>query len=300
MVQSLLKILPIVAVFFAGVALRRLGWLRPRHADVLLRIVVYVGLPALILSSLTRIELRADLALLPLCAVLTVLATWPVVLGVGRALRLSRPSLGAFVTGAMIMNMAFEYPFVLVAWGEEGFARLALFDLGSGLLVLTLVYAQACWFGSGRSDPRATLKEVAAFPPLWALLLALGINLGDVTIAPVLIDVLRTVGGTLVLLVMLALGLHFDLRLLGTRVLAWGLALRPGLGLALGWLWVELFALHGLTRAVVLLAVAAPVGFNTLVFAAREGLDRELAASLASVSMLLALLYLPVLLIFLS
>ena len=54
-----------------------------------------------------------------------------------------------------------------------------------------------------------------------------------------------------------------------------------------------LFDLHGLTRSVVLLGSAAPIGFSAVVIANRESLDRERAASAASISVLLALVYVP-------
>jgi predicted permease len=54
-----------------------------------------------------------------------------------------------------------------------------------------------------------------------------------------------------------------------------------------------MFGLTGLTRAVVLLSSAAPIGFSVMVIANRESLDRELAASAASLSALFALVYVP-------
>ncbi len=90
-----------------------------------------------------------------------------------------------------------------------------------------------------------------------------------------------------------ALGVLFDARLLRDgRVLA-ALALRIGAGLLLGFCCVWLFDLEGLLRSVVLLGSAAPIGFSAVVIANREHLHRELAASAASISVLLALAYVP-------
>jgi predicted permease len=62
---------------------------------------------------------------------------------------------------------------------------------------------------------------------------------------------------------------------------------------------VWLFDLDGMTRAVLLLGAAAPIGFSAVVFADREGLHREMAASAASISVLLGLLYVPLALLLL-
>jgi predicted permease len=293
MLAQLAKLLPIVVLFFAGLGLRRLGWLRRHHGEWMLRLVVTLGLPALILSSLPRIALRPDLAWLPLAAVATVCATGALAVVLGRGLALDRARLGVFVIGPMIMNLAFEYPFVLASWGEPGFAHLVLFDFGNGLLTFTLVYAVAAWYGRGGGDLRHALRGIAAFPPFWAVMVALALNLAGVGMPAPLADVLQGFGRMVVLLVLVALGIYFDPRLWRLPALWLALALRLVLGLVLGAVCVALFRLDGLMRAVVLLGVLAPIGFNTLVYAAREALDREFAASLASLSVLLALAYLP-------
>jgi predicted permease len=105
--------------------------------------------------------------------------------------------------------------------------------------------------------------------------------------------VLGTAGRLILLLVVLALGVLFDARLLRSRLLVAALALRIPLGLVLGLACAELFGLTGLARAVLLLGAAAPIGFSAVVIANRESLDRDLAASAASISVLLALVYVP-------
>ena len=94
----------------------------------------------------------------------------------------------------------------------------------------------------------------------------------------------------------LALGILFDVRLLRSTRVVGIVLLRIGLGLALAWGFVELAGLTGLPRAVVLLAGMAPIGFSVVAMANREKLDSELAASAASLTVLMALVYVPVML----
>jgi predicted permease len=53
------------------------------------------------------------------------------------------------------------------------------------------------------------------------------------------------------------------------------------------------FGLTGLTRSAVLLGAAAPIGFNAVVLSHVEKLNSELAASAASISVLIGLAYAP-------
>jgi malate permease and related proteins len=283
----------LVGLFVAGLAARRLGWLKPPHAGRMLQLVVNVGLPALFIADVSRVPLRADLVALPISAGLIILATWVLSLAAGRALKLDRPKQGALSLCSMSINNGFLFPFAIAIWGQLGFAQLALFDFGNALMQGSLVYAIAAAYGGHGTGFLPILRRVMSFPPLWALVIALLLNISDIALPQWLTTVLGTVGRIILMLVIVALGVLFDARLIRDRTVLVTLALRIPLGLALGFACVWLFDLEGLTRSVVLLGSAAPIGFSAVVIASRESLDREQAASAASISVLLALVYVP-------
>ena len=287
------RIALLIALFAAGFIARRMKWLAPPHAGFMLRMVISVGLPAMFLADVSRIPLRADLVSLPISSLAIMLVTLVISTVTGRAMRLSRPELGALILCAVSLNNGFLFPFVIAAWGQEGFAQLALFDFGHIIGQSTFVYVMAAWYGGHGANARDILRRFLTFPPLWALLAALAINAGDVALPSWLVLVLRTVGQVVLLLVIVALGVLFDARLLRDgRVLA-AIGLRLVLGLALGVLLALAFDVQGMTRAVLILGAAAPIGFSAVVFADREKLHRELAASAASITVLLGLVYVP-------
>ena len=78
------------------------------------------------------------------------------------------------------------------------------------------------------------------------------------------------VGRTILLLVVIALGVLFDAAMLRSRNVGLALGIRVLAGLATGALAVWAFDLEGMTRAVVLLGSAAPIGFSAVVVASRE------------------------------
>lgn len=283
----------LIGLFVAGHVARRRGWLQPPHAGKMLQLVITIGLPALFLADVSRIPLQRELIALPVSAVLIILVTLGLSLLVGRVMKLPRPEQGALTLCGMSINNGFLFPFVIAVWGQVGFAHLALFDLGNALCAGSLVYVIAAWYGGHGTGFMAILRRVASFPPLWALIAALALNGAGVALPEWLVSLLGTVGRLILLLVIVALGVLFDARLLrDARVLA-ALALRIGAGLLLGFCCVWLFDLEGLMRSVVLLGSAAPIGFSAVVIANREHLHRELAASAASISVLLALAYVP-------
>lgn len=294
MTELLPRLLPILALFALGVLARYRGWFDAADARRMLTVVLWFAMPALIMSTVTTLPLQAELMFLPVAGALILVLSWPIAVFLGRRLQLTGPALGVFVISPMVMNLAAEYPFVLAVWGAEGFGRFALFDLGNSLVVFTLTYTLACIYGGRASDIRGIGKRLATFPPLWALAIALLMNRIGLVLPESLSSALHTFGSAAVLLVMISLGIHFRPRLSLPLPAVLAIALRVVLGSGIALALVELFQLQGLDRLLVLIGGMAPVGFNVLVFAAREGLDSEMAASVVSMNLLMAFVYLPI------
>ena len=287
------RVVLLIGLFAAGWLARRLGWLAPAHAGKMLQLVIYVGLPAMFLADVSRIPLSRDLLALPLSGLVVIGATLVISLLLGRGLDLPRGDQGAMTVCSASINNGFLFPFVIAVWGQAGFAQLALFDFANAVCQGTLVYAIAAWYGGHAAGTAALLRRVIGFPPMWALFAALIINFSGYHLPGALVTVLGTVGRLILLLVIVALGVLFDARLLRNGLVLATVALRIVLGLAIGAICVWLFDLSGLMRAVVLLGSAAPIGFSAVVIANREHLNRDLAASAASISVLLGLVYAP-------
>jgi predicted permease len=295
-----LRLAAIVVLFFVGLLLRRQRILDAGHGARLLQIVVWIGLPTLILAGVSRLPLHAQLFWLPAAAMLTIALGVCVSALVGRRLELDEKSFGAFVTCSAVLNISLEYPFMLAAKGANGFAELALFDLGNTLMLCTLGYLVAAKLGRRASTGWQALQRLGSFPPLWALVLALLINWFGWPVSRVALDTLQAIGGWTVLLVPIALGILFEGRRALSRPSLAAVGIRLCLGLAMGVALVTLLDLNKLTRTVLLVGSAAPIGFTVVVLTQREALDTELAASATSLSVLLGLLYIPLALLWLD
>jgi predicted permease len=290
---------PIFLTFALGVLLRWTGAIKREAGGVLLRVVFFATLPALILVSVSAVEISADLMFLPVISMTVLLVTYAVSTVMFRRFVPERRTLGVTVVGSMIMNMNFLYPFMIIGYGSEGFARTMMFDFGNGLLVLTFAYYTACRYGSTGSGHVKASTRLLASPPLWAMLVALALNLADVSIAGPLDQCFTTLGNTTIPIVMLALGIYFTPRLVRWRLLVSVMLVRTGVGLLCGILLARIFGLEGLSRTIAIVCSAAPVGYNTLIFASLTELDVDFAASLVSTSILLGIIYVPVLMMIL-
>jgi predicted permease len=287
------RLAAIAALFFLGVVLRRSGLAGAAQGRWLLGFVFHVGLPVLIFGALAGATLAREHALLPAVAVATALIGWAAATFFARRFGLPKKSEGAMTMCVMSMNISMIYPFASLSLGTVAFSQLVMFDMGHAVLAWTLTTVLACKYGGHSDDIPVLLRRTLAAPPLWILFLALGLNLGGAPISRDLLHQVLVAGQLLVLLVPLSMGLLVSAAGLGRREVITSVVLRSGLGgvVAFG---LALFAgLEGTALGVAALGASAPVGFTAVVLSAREGLDLELTASAASISVFLGSLWIP-------
>ncbi|HII15572.1 MAG TPA: AEC family transporter [Nanoarchaeota archaeon] len=295
----ILKIIPVVLVFVLGYTLKRIGLLKKADADLFLRVVFYVALPSLVLLSITNLKLSWDLVYLPVIPAFVIAITAGASFLIGKIMHLERKTFGVLLIGTMIMNLGFAIPFIFAAYGEEGLARLTLFDFGNAILTFSFIYYIACRYGEDKKNPTAMIKKLAYSVPLWALAGSIAMNLAGIKLPNAASGFLQITGNMTVPLVMLSLGIYFSPKLVKIRPLLSGLVIRMAFGLFLGFMFVKLFHLEGLNRIIVIICSSAPIGYNTLTFSSLAKLDKEFAASLVSFSVLAGLVFIPILLMIL-
>jgi len=285
---------PTFAIFFLGVLLRRLSVLDDNDADTLLKVVYNLALPALLLSVLPYVELKSEFLLVALISALIILITLPAAMAAGKVAGMKSQTFAVLVTGSIIMNLGFVMPFVHSFYGDDGLARLFIFDIPNGISAYTIASSIACRHGG--TAKRCSSTKLFMSPPLLALALALLMNGLSLRPDPLIIKTLHTTGSLTIPLVLLALGASFSIKKINPLHLGIGIALRMALGLTLGLWFSDLLHLSGVDRAVVAICASAPAGFNTLTFASIEKLDREFAATLVAACMIASMLLIPILL----
>jgi len=138
------------------------------------------------------------------------------------------------------------------------------------------------------------MRRFLAAPPLWALSGVLLLKLFDLHLPSWLHDLLLPLHFTTTPLASLVLGLSISLSGHGKFTLAaFGVVLRMGGGLLLGFGAAELLRLAGVERVVVILVAGMPSAVTAVIFAAEAGLDEELVASIVTLSVATGVALLP-------
>ncbi len=267
-------------------------------ADTLLKIVFYVTLPALTFLSGSTAELSLQFFYLPIIAIAIVLIIFSVSYPISKKFNLPKATQGTFLVGTLIMNTGFTLPFVLAAYGNQGLAIYTIFDFGNTLMIFTFAYYFAIKFGKNEKS-KIPIKKFLLLPPIWGLILGIIFNLLKFELQPTVLNFLEIVGKPTIFLVILSLGIYFSPKVTNLEKMLTVFSLRIGLGLCLGFIAVNIFNIEGIMRTLIVIFCGAPVGYNTLIFASLEELDKEFAASLVSISLLLGIVYVPLLIYFL-
>jgi predicted permease len=300
--MSVVALAQVVAVILllvgVGVALRATGLLPRDAAKPLNVLLIYAAIPSLAFLAMYRAQVRLEFLAIVAVAWAVGLSGLLVAWLVGRAMRLSRPTLGTFMLVAGLGNTGYlGYPIATTLFGEPGLVRAVFYDVfGTVALLLTVGLFVAQRYGETHVSTHP-LREMLTFPVLLAAIA--GLVLKAVPIPSVVISWLDALSKMTVPLIMISLGLTLDWRKMREH-LAWSgaagaikLLLLP----LLAWVFAAAFVREPLLARVAVLQAGMPSMTLSLVFAMRFGLDEEFAASAIVLTTTAAIVTLPVLLL---
>ncbi|ACE84947.1 AEC family transporter [Cellvibrio japonicus] len=281
----------IILCLLLGILFQRLKAFPPNASLSLNAYVIYVALPALILNEIPKLRLDHH-------AVLPVVAAW-LVMGFCALITYLTARWRAWsseVTGAMLLvvtlgNSGFlGIPLIEAHLGAEAIPYAILYDqFGTFIALNTFGILVAGYYANTSSHWLDLCKNILRFPPFIALIFAFllrGMGYPDW-----LLDVLPRISSTLVPVVMVAVGLQWQLRLESDHLeplgigLVYILVLAPAFALGV----CLLLGIRGLAAQVVVLEAAMPAMISAGVLAISHNLAPRLASSLVGYSLMLAL-----------
>ena len=298
--EILNNIAPLLMTFGIGHLLYRIGFLTRDNADLFLKLFFYLALPSVILLSIPKIPLTHELLYFPLIAILMFAVNLTLAGAASRFFQLEPKTKGVFLIGSIIFNGSFAYPFIMVSYSEQAMASVYLFDFGNAIITFSIAYYLACHYGRPGQAQKMIWLRFFKSPPLLTLIVAVLLNLSGIAVPAVGENLLRIFSGLLTPMIILALGIYFNPRIVRGGPLTCVVAIQIGGGLILGYLFSRLFGLEGLSRTVVQIMAICPAAMNTLAYASMEGLDKEFAASVVSYTTIISIVLIPLMIFLLQ
>ena len=270
------------------------GWARfgpAFNTELLASLVLVVGTPCLIFSTLTKfsVDLHAvgTMALAALTSIVAISAVG------GAILFATRQPVRAFLPSLLFPNSGnMGLPLCLFAFGDEGLA------LGIAFFTVTSVgnFTLGVWLASGGKSPVRLLRT----PLIWAALAGVAFLAAGVKPPLWLSNTTRLIGDFTIPAILIALGVALaKLRVANMGRAALIGVLRLGLGVVLGLSLAELLHFEGIARGVVILQCAMPVAVYNFLFAQRYGNAPSDVAGGVVVSTAISFLTLPFLIAYL-
>lgn len=286
----------ILTMLGLGMLFARLRALPDTSAEVLNRVVLYVCLPAAVLTYVPRLRLDASLIGLMVTPWLLMLASWALVSLATRLCGFARDVHAVLLICVTLANSSFiGYPMVRALLGDAALPYAVVYDQFGTFLLLSIfgLYVIARYSGDTPPTAAQVLARIARFPPLWALLFALLLMPEQ---PPAWIgNGLRQLADAMLPLVMLAVGLSIRLRLSREELTPLGIGLvlkllvMPALAVPISWL----LGLQGQMLQVNVLESAMPTMITAAALAISHRLAPRLAAAMVGYGILLSLLTLP-------
>ncbi|MFZ5826354.1 MAG: AEC family transporter [Bacillota bacterium] len=254
------------------------------------KLAIYVMTPGLIMHAILNSQLGGGevgkivgyLLLLTGVMITITLAT-------GRLLGWSLTERSAAVLSTSFMNAAnYGLPVVLLAFGQAGFDRAAIFVVVESILM----YSVAVFFAArGRMDWRAAVLSVFRLPLIWAAAAALAIRLSGMQLPVFLLKPIELLASGAIVVVVVLLGMQVaSIRLAGSLgkiglATLLRLVVSPLVGLGL----VSLLKPDPLTAKVLVLESAMPAAVNTTLLAVQFDAEPDQVSGVTLVSTLLSL-----------
>jgi hypothetical protein len=204
------------------------------------------------------------------------------------------PTQGSFLLAAMLGNTGYiGFPVALAVVGTQNFGWTLFYDLGSTLGAYGLGVVLAARFGKGVSDRKHLMQAILVNPALWSM--GFGLLFRQVPLPALAETILSKLGWTVVALSLVLIGMRLQ------QLNSWRNLPKASICLTIKMLIVPLIVgsilllcgFTGTPQLAIVLQMAMPPAFATLVIAEAYDLDRDLAVTALAVGSTSLLLTLP-------
>lgn len=208
----------------------------------------------------------------------------------------SKPTQGSFLLSSMVGNTGYlGFPVTLTLVGEKYFGWALFYDmLGSLIGAYGLGVLLAARFGQGATNYWQLLQTILYNPALWSL--GVGLGLRQIPLPEWVESSLQGCAWSVIALSLILIGMRLS------QLNSWGRLKQASVSLSIKMLVVPMLlgivlfwlGISGSPRLVIVLQMAMPPAFATLVLAEVYELDRDLAVTTLAVGSVGLLLTLPV------
>lgn len=290
------KIFPIISFFIIGYSLKYFKILKKDDASVLLKLVFYLFSPAVIILSISSIELEKKFIMYPLSAVCMHGIMYITGLILSKFINFNNSNeIKIFRGSLLIMNLTFILPFFIMFFGKENVYLLSMFDAGNLLMVSSLAYSLIV--SKDEDTILDKIKLLFKSPLIISIIIGIVLNISNFTF-PIGINIaLEKIADCTGTIIMIALGMYFTPKFKNLNLSIIIVSCKM-LGMLIGsFIIINLLPIDELGKKLLLLGSFSPIGNNVLTYVMVSQGDIELASNIVSLSIIVSFIMTTVLLI---
>ncbi len=301
MFQTLLTITPLFLIIFGSALLVKLKLIKEHWAGPLNAFALSVGLPALVLSTLSKhtFSLTKDGTTILVNAIF-ILSVFLLTLLFSYLLRLKKPLRRTLFLCAPFGNVAFlGVPIIYSVLGEKALPTASILIAVYLFLVFTIAigYLEYSLHGSHQHAAKETLKKIAINPILLAAVIGIGISFFHLPIPKAIVSAIDMLASSVTPVVLVVIGIFIGSSSIG-KIKEWipvgifslfTLLLLPGLFIV--FLFITGFSLSTHTASVI--DAAMPLAITPFALADQYRLEKQFIARAIVLSTVLSVITVP-------
>lgn len=280
----------LLTIIAAGYLLKRTHVLKADDAKVLSRVMIYLTLPAALISGFRNFSFQTEFLLLVVLALVCNL----ILLGLGLLLPRGRPLEERALYGLQLSSYnigAFVLPFVQSFLPAEGLIGTSLFDAGNCPMNCGVSYALVLSVASGkRISVRFVGRHLLQSPPFMTYMIMLLAQILQIRLPDVLFHLAEGISPANTILAMLLIGILLEpavpksYRIQAFRILTIRYFCNALFACII---WFPPFSL--ILRQIAILSVMAPIPSMALIYSKKCGCNDAVCGLLSSLSLIISL-----------
>lgn len=282
-----------LSVIIIGFVFKRAGIITEEYGKNMTKVILNITLPALILKTVTQIDIDMSLSALPLVGIgiapLMLLPAWLVFKG------MAPTDKGVALMCSAGFNIGlFGFPIIEGLMGAEGLKVAAMVDIGNAFILFVVTYAIGFNFSPRGQESRLTagliIRLFLTSIPFVSYILGLAINLAGISIPPIGIDILDVMGRANMALVLLSLGIMLDFNFDRSHwaIILKVIAIRYSAGILLAALIFFFSPLPLAYRTTISLCLIMPIGMASVPFSVEFEYEPRIAVTITNLMIIMS------------
>lgn len=290
-------VLPVLVIFLAGFSIQK--WKRLNIKSIS-TVAIYLLTPMLVFQTFYRAELNKQYALMVIFSLILLIALIVITKVFSRIRKYDTAVESGLILSTAFMNSGnYGAPIVLFAYGEAGFAySVSLLVLHAILMNFFGIYYAA----RGKAGVRYALKSVFQMPATYAVILALPLNIWEITLPKNVLSIIDLLAAATIPLVMVILGMQLaeiKLNKIEWDKISFGVITRLFISPVLAFIIILFIPMDPLLQKVLILTSAMPSAATTVMYALEFDTEPDLVSGITLITTLISILTITGLLIIL-